>query len=429
MTCGALCGCVAEPLSIAGVQSELSASERRTRAEVIRDAAQRRGLMNGLLLAGIASAETGLAHCWSEATWACQGPHSADCGGPVIAGSADGPCADEQGGLGMFQFDGGTYDQTLEREGDRILSIAGNVDAAVDFVVSMVRRSTYIDGVDTVEEALNWMNEVRPWNELFHPWIQTVTHYYNGCIPGRCSVYESRYASYRDKCTDMLEEMGTDFWYGASRACGPIPADGGTVDETDACFVAGGPSRYWRTAEGGYEGRLLWTNATDNDSPANFAMWNLLFVEAGDYRVEVYTDTAWAESRQAAYQVTHAAGTDSIRLDQTAVDGYQELGIFAFGTGDDQRVRVDDNSGEPNRDEIAIVADALRVTRIAEEMPAPEPPNMMPPMDEFAPDASVRRLPQGGCAVGGVDRESYGGPLFLLMVLLVGRSVRRRRPS
>ena len=35
-------------------------------------------------------------------------------GGPIIAGGADGPCADMQGGLGMFQFDAGTYQQTVD---------------------------------------------------------------------------------------------------------------------------------------------------------------------------------------------------------------------------------------------------------------------------------------------------------------------------
>ena len=33
----------------------------------------------------IATHESGLAQCWSEATWACQGPWSADCGGSAAA--------------------------------------------------------------------------------------------------------------------------------------------------------------------------------------------------------------------------------------------------------------------------------------------------------------------------------------------------------
>ena len=99
---------------------------RRTRSEAIRDAAASRGMTTGVLLAGIAQVETGLSHCWSEATWACQGPNSPSCGGgPVIAGAADGPCSLQEGGLGMFQFDGGTFDLETRRAEPRSLSEKG----------------------------------------------------------------------------------------------------------------------------------------------------------------------------------------------------------------------------------------------------------------------------------------------------------------
>lgn len=77
----------------------------------------------------------------------------------------------------MFQFDA----DTLLREGERILSIAGNTQAAVDFAVAMVIRSAYVSGVEDREQALSWMNQVRIVNELWDPWVRTVTHYYNGC--------------------------------------------------------------------------------------------------------------------------------------------------------------------------------------------------------------------------------------------------------
>src|SRR5689334_19634626 len=89
-----------------GGAKEVALSVKRQRYEQIREAARARGMTNAFLLAGIANDETNLAMCWSEATWACQGPASPDCGGgPIIAGSADGPCGNQQGGLGMFQFD------------------------------------------------------------------------------------------------------------------------------------------------------------------------------------------------------------------------------------------------------------------------------------------------------------------------------------
>jgi hypothetical protein len=198
---------------IGRTRSMLTAAQRRARAAQIRDAAAARGLEQGWLLAGIADAETGMSHCWSELTWACMGPASDDCGGgPVVAGAGDGPCSIMQGGLGMFQFDAGTYEQTLAREGVRVLSIAGNTEAAVDFVIAMVIRSTYVPGVDNAAQALDWMNGVRIDNDRFMPWIQTVTHYYNGCTPTGCSVYASRFASYERHARDTYNEMGADFW-------------------------------------------------------------------------------------------------------------------------------------------------------------------------------------------------------------------------
>ncbi len=153
-----------------------------------------------------------MSHCWSELTWACQGPTSADCGGgPVVAGAGDGPCSLRQGGLGMFQFDAGTFDDTLRREGDRILSIAGNVAAAVDFTVSMVQRSVYIDGVSTREQAIAWMNGVAVGNGRWDPWVRTVTHYYNGCRPS-AGCFPERFARYRDHTADVFNEMGAEFW-------------------------------------------------------------------------------------------------------------------------------------------------------------------------------------------------------------------------
>src|SRR5687767_927869 len=70
------------------IASALTGDQRRARVAAIRDVAGGLGLGNAPLLAGIAQSETGMAHCWSEATWACQGPGSPSCGGgPVIAGS------------------------------------------------------------------------------------------------------------------------------------------------------------------------------------------------------------------------------------------------------------------------------------------------------------------------------------------------------
>ena len=347
------------------LQSKLSAAERRARAMAIRDAAAARGLTNGLLLAGIAQAETGFAHCWSEATWACQGPASSSCGGgPIIAGGGDGPCVNEQGGLGMFQFDAGTYADTLRTYGQDVLTVEGNTQQAVDFVTSMTVRSMYATGVDTPEQALAWMNEVRVGGLHEMEWVQTVTRYYNGCVPGVCSVYDTRFAHYQTALHTMLTEMGEDFWYGMVTPpppCGDVPAEGRTMEETDACFTRGGDPMYWRDAMAGSAGALLWTHTTDSAAPANYASWRMRFTAAGSYTLAVYTDAQFAQSRMARYAVKHAQGDTVAMIDQTAVDGWQTLGTFPFDAGVDFPVTVGDNTGEPGSGNVQLVADALRI--------------------------------------------------------------------
>ncbi len=227
--------------------SELTRSERRERAGQIRDASAANGIRTGWLLAGIADAETQMSHCWRELTWACQGPYSADCGGPVVAGAGDGPCAIREGGLGMFQFDAGTFEDTLRREGNRVLSIAGNVAAAVDFVVNMVINSRYIAGVSNRAQAIDWLNGVTPDNSRFTPWVQTVTHYYNGCQPS-FSCYSQRFRHYRDNALGVWNEMGGASFWNTTGVVEPEP----TLPSFPAIEV------YWaRQADGRYELRAL----------------------------------------------------------------------------------------------------------------------------------------------------------------------------
>ncbi len=111
----------------------------------------------------------------------------------------------------MFQFDAGDYDDTLAREGTRILTISGNTDAAVDFVIDMVIRSTFITSVSNSTEAIDWMNGVRVDNSRLEPWAQTVTRYYNGC-PMTSSCWAERLPRYRSNAVNVYYEMGAAFW-------------------------------------------------------------------------------------------------------------------------------------------------------------------------------------------------------------------------
>jgi len=229
--------------------SALSASERRDRAARIRDLYAAQGITSSWLAAGLADAETMMTQCRNGETpyWernGCSGPHSDYCGGPVLAGAGDGPCADREGGLGMFQFDAGPFDDTLRREGNRVLSIAGNVAAAVDFVVNMVIGSRYIADVSNRAQALEWLNGVTTDNSRFTPWVQTVTHYYNGCLPSY-SCYGQRFRHYRDNALGVWNEMGgASFW------------NDGDAEPAVPSFPA--IEVYWaRQADGRYELRAL----------------------------------------------------------------------------------------------------------------------------------------------------------------------------
>ena len=250
----------------------LDAAQRRDRFEKLRVGAKRAGVDNALLFAGIASAETNLAHCWSEATWACPGPDTDACdGGPVIAGAADGPCEARQGGLGLFQFDAGDYDETLAREGERILTIEGSLAAAVAFMITRLRGSAYVD-IASDEEALAFMNGVRVDAPSFDAWLSTVTHYYNGCSPERCSLFQRRFSNYEKHTLDVLDEMGEAYWYEAREeedggddagvADDAAPArdepgmaatgggmsggvDDGRASDAVSCRAAGGAAPWW----------------------------------------------------------------------------------------------------------------------------------------------------------------------------------------
>lgn len=338
----------------------LTPAQRTERAAVIRDVAADNGISAGFLFAGIAQAETNLSHCWEELSWACQGPNSVDCGGgPVVAGAGDGPCSLQQGGLGMFQFDGGTFDQTIARDGDGVLLLSGNITRAIDFVVNMLLASQYVD-VTTPDEAKAWMNQVTVDGPLWDDWITTVTHYYNGCTPTGCSVFEQRYQHYADATADVYFEQGEDFWVVDLPPCGAVPALGRTLEETDTCFTKGGPLAFWRVGIGGESNLHVWTRTTDADTAANYAEWTLSFDEAGRYLVEV--SATKGTTPLASYLIEHDATSSEIVVDQSQVDGFVELGEFEFAAGGEQRVFIGDHTGDVASER--LVVDALRLTRL-----------------------------------------------------------------
>ena len=148
--------------------------------------------------------------------------------------------------------------------------------------------------------------------------------------------------------------------------CGPCgtvdPQNGFIIDNGDACFQDGGPAAYLRSVTGaGYNNNLVWTHATDAATESNYATWNFYFAAAGNYEIDAYTDTSYAQSKQAKYVITGAA-TQSAVLDQTAADGWQTIGTFAFNQGGYQSIHLGDNTGEPSSNNVQLVFDAIRLT-------------------------------------------------------------------
>lgn len=263
-----------ESIDVEEVSSSLTSSQRRQRVTMIQQASAEVGLTNAVVIAGIANSETFLAHCWSELTWACKGPASASCGGgPVVAGSGDGPCRNEQGGLGYFQFDAGTYTQTINLYGRDVLTVEGNTRHAVTYVVDMVRRSRYVSGVSTDEQALAWLETVRVDGTNWDAWIKTVVHYYNGCVPGRCSKYNQRYGKYSKDTRDVYNEFGFDFWYGNTQSAEPLVTP--TSIEPPMANVSRGDfiPLGWERVQGASRYEVAMEYSASGDQWSNYHTW------------------------------------------------------------------------------------------------------------------------------------------------------------
>jgi uncharacterized protein (TIGR03382 family) len=337
------------------LEQTLTAAQRKARMELIRDSAAEMGVHNGALLAGIAVSETNFAHCWSEATWACKGPNSSSCdGGPVIAGAADGPCSQQQGGLGMFQFDAGTYTQTLAAYGESILTVEGNTAQAVAFVVERLQQE--ITGVNDWLTAVDYMNNIpmSSTDPVAIEWGEFLGCRYNGCCSSTTTC-NTRSAKYRDNAIDVYNEMGAEFWHTADR-CDAIPADG-IIDQRSYCYLAGGEPRYWRRETTGYNDTSEWTGTTTAAKKSNFARWLLRPTAPIRAKLEVYVETSTAT--KAVYQIAHAGTVDSVTIDQTTAGGWVELGEFMLEATGDEYVELADNTGMGSQQ---LRFDALRVT-------------------------------------------------------------------
>jgi lysozyme len=203
----------------------------------------------------------------------------------------------------------------------------------------------------------------------------------------------------------------------AATPCASI-GDSATIDDGDACFVAGGNAVYLHDDATGFGGHLISTGTTAAARTENFAEWRTAFDSAGAYRVEVWTDPSVATSTQAAYVIEHGDRSDSVVIDQTAVDGWQTLGTFAFQAGGNQKIRLVDNTGENSNLNRTLVFDAVRLTRVAEAPPADPCAHLI--VQVGGGDLNVRSTPNTQHAPIGVVAD---GTVLTRLATVTGSSV------
>jgi hypothetical protein len=201
----------------------LTNAQKKAVSDHIKSVAKKRGVTNPLLFAGVPNHESGLVQCWKDATWACQGPHSNYCGGPVIAGSGDGPCSQKQGGLGMYQLDAGTYSQTLASYGSDVVELDAQIDAGVDIIISKVWHCPNTPHYDNEAAVIAWINAAKPGTAKYETFLSAMAYCYNGTPPGS-SHFETMRSNYRAGVQKLVDAFGHDYWYGAASPPPPPPA-------------------------------------------------------------------------------------------------------------------------------------------------------------------------------------------------------------
>jgi hypothetical protein len=186
--------------------------------EMIRDGALEYNL-NAFLIAGIGLAETFLIHClkdWDDLNLGVKYPilfdepklSSESCGlGSVLTGQGDGSA--EQGGVGLFQFDNGTYANTINHYRENydlnILKLEENVAAVAKFFIHEKGWSQF----EEYSNSLGTNIDAAAFNPEF---IQNLTGYYNGCWAGQCSHYDQRFKKYLRAYRDLKLCIADDFW-------------------------------------------------------------------------------------------------------------------------------------------------------------------------------------------------------------------------
>lgn len=129
------------------------------------------------------------------------------------------------------------------------------------------------------------------------------------------------------------------------------------VDDSEPAFRRTGSG--WQTAGGGFLGQTSWV-MTGGKAGVVQGNWQPTLPRAGRYQVYAYIPRVYTgvnDSAAAVYQVTHASGTTSVTINQTAnVERWVSLGTFNFSAGKGEGVTLDAATGESRR---SLLYDAL----------------------------------------------------------------------
>lgn len=195
----------------------LSDAQKKPVCDHIKAVSAARGVTNPVVFAGVPNHESGLVQCWKDATWACQGPHSNYCGGPVIAGSGDGPCSQQQGGLGMYQLDAGTYAQTLASYGPDLVELDAQIDKGVSVIINKVWHCPNTPGFKSEADVVAWINSARPGTANYETFLSAMAYCYNGTPPGS-SHFQAMRSNYRGGVQRLVDAFGAGYWSSAAVA-------------------------------------------------------------------------------------------------------------------------------------------------------------------------------------------------------------------
>lgn len=114
----------------------------------------------------------------------------------------------------------------------------------------------------------------------------------------------------------------------------------------------------------GHDGHAYWTPKDEADPDYDDGIfWMLEFIEAGDYDVWAYVPAGLTDlTEDADYKVSYDGASLHAHLSQAAAPGaWLYIGQFAFNTGEDQWVRLGDNTTGGDDQDRKVAFDALRI--------------------------------------------------------------------